>query len=408
MTPKRPSGRAAGRVSGSVAPAVTIAIALVALAACTDVPGGLGASVAWDGHGYTAVWGWPDTSRNQIVVSTLQTRRGDRPPRERTQVARVGALAAAPELVWNGARFLLVLHHGSGAITAQPVAPDGSAAGHRWLLTQPLARQLARSALVLCTPPVWLESSYGVAWAARTERGDVEYLLARVSPDGTLLGLTTLDRGPSRAPGCALQASDHRFALSYVLDGPDADPDGDPDDDPDARLMFTRVNASGKITLRRQLAAPDGPVQPLRLRAQGTGYALLYRARGPSPLHLVRLSGTGRQIGSLALPPGIRPDTVDIVVAPERFAVAWTEPGRVHLVTLDGAGKLIARDALERPGELARVRMAAQGDSCALAWTELDDRALVIATSPTCLATDAGFSPLRVRLDTAAPSLWGL
>ena len=392
-----------------MAPAVTIAIALVALAACTDVPAGRGASVAWDGHGYTAVWGWPAASRNQIVVSTLQTRRGDRPPPERTQVARVGPLAAAPELVWNGARFLLVLHHGSGAITAQPVAPEGSAAGPltqplAQRLAQPLARQLARSALALCTPPVWLESSYGVAWAARTERGDVEYLLARVSPDGTLLGLTTIDRGPSRAPGCALQASDHRFALSYVLDGPDHDTGADTG----ARLMFTRVDASGKITLRRQLAAPDGPVQPLRLRALGTGYTLLYRARGPSPLHLVRLSGTGRQLGSLALPPGVRPDTVDVVAGPDRFAAAWTEPGRVHLVTLDGAGEVISRDALERPGKLARVRMAAHGDSCALTWTELDDRALVIATSPTCLATGAGVSPLRVRLDTAAPSLWGL
>jgi hypothetical protein len=405
-----------------VALIVTIAIAL-ALAACTDAPGGLGASVAWDGHGYTAVWGWPETSRNQIVVSTLQTRRGDRPAPERTQVARVDALAAAPELVWNGTRFLLVLHHGSGAITAQPVAPAGRAGGPRWPLAQPPARPLARSALALCTTPVWLESSYGVAWAARTERGDVEYLLARVSQDGALLGLTTIDRGPSRAPGCALQASDHRFALSYVLDRPDDGPndrpndrpddgpdDGlsaDPDDSVEARLMFTRVDASGRITLRRQLAAPDGPVQPLRLRALGTGYALLYRARGPSPLHLVRLSGTGRQLGSLALPPGIRPDTVDIVAGPDRFAAAWTEPGRVHLVTLDGAGKLITGDELDRPGELARVRMAAQGDTCALTWTELGDRALVIATSPTCLAAGAAFSPLRVRLDTAAPSLGG-
>jgi hypothetical protein len=400
--------QAGSTVVSIVVSVVPLALALFA-AACTEQSSGLGASLAWDGRGYTAVWGSPEPSPNQIAVQLLQTRRGDGARPQPTQVARVGALAAAPELAWNGSRFLLVLHHGSGAITAQPVAPDGAA-------SDALARPLTQSALALCTPPVWLETSYGVAWAARTAQGAIEYVLARVSPDGTLLDVTTIDRGPSRAPACALQAGNHSFALSYVLDTPDhADPD---DPDAPAQLMFARVDASGKLTLRRQLAAADGPVQPLRLRALGTGHALLYRARGPAPLHLVHLSGTGRPIRTLALPAGIRADTADFVAGPARFAAAWTEPGRVHLIQLDGDGQLIARDELARPGKLSRVRMAAQGDSCALTWTELEDRAVLIAGSSTCLAGDGtggiGFGPLRVRdavsplrgrHGTAAPSL---
>lgn len=406
--------------SRSIAPAaVSIVVSSVALAllaaACTEQSSGLGASLAWDGRGYTAVWGSPEPSANQIAVQLLQTRRGDGARPQPTQVARVGALAAAPELAWNGNRFLLVLHHGSGAITAQPVAPDGAAGESQ-------ARPLTQSALALCTPPVWLETSYGVAWAARTPQGAIEYVLARVSPDGTILDVTTIDRGPSRAPACALQAGNHSFALSYVLDTPNhADPDEPNDPDAPAQLMFARVDASGKLTLRRQLAAADGPVQPLRLRALGTGHALLYRARGPAPLHLVHLSGTGRPIRTVALPAGIQADTADFVAGPARFVAAWTEPGRVHLIQLDGDGALIARDELTRPGKLSRVRMAAQGDSCALTWTELEDRAVLVAGSSTCLAGDGtggtggfGFGPLRVRdavsplrgrRDTAAPSL---
>jgi hypothetical protein len=378
------------------APGAALAIALCALAACTEQSGGLGAALTWDGRGYTVAWGSPEPSRNQLAIQLVQTRRGDGPRPQPTLVARVGALATAPELAWNGNHYLLVLHHASGAITAQPVTPD-SAAG------EPLARPLTQSALALCTPPVWLETSYGVAWAARTATGAVEYVLARVSPDGTLLDVSTIDRGSSRAPACALQASGHTFALSYVLDVPNhADPDT-PDDHPATHLMFARIDASGKITLRRQLEAMTGPVRPLRLRGLGTGYALLYHASsssgpsGPAALQLVRLSGTGRPIGAVALPAGIRARTADFVAGPHRFAAAWTEPGRVHFVKLDGDGQLLARDALDRPGKLSRVRMDAQGDACALTWTELDDRAVLLASLPTCLATDAGASPLRVR-----------
>jgi hypothetical protein len=378
-----------------------VPLALALLAACTEQAGGLGASLAWDGHGYTAAWGAPEPSPGQVSVQLLQTRRGDGARPRPVEVARAGALAAAPELASSGNHLLLVLHHAGGAITAQPVAPDRAAPG-----PAPLARPLTRSALVLCTPPVWLETSYGVAWAARTAHGAVEYVLARVSPDGALLHVTMIDRGPSRAPACALQADAHTFALSYVLDAPaHADPDT-PDEDDGAQLMFTRMDASGKITLRRHLATAGGPVQPLRLRALEAGYALLYRARGPDPLQLVRLSATGRPIHGPALPARVRADTADFVAGPDRFAVAWTEPGRVGLIQLDGQGQLLARDSIDRPGKLSRVRMAAHGDSCALTWTEFDDRAVLLAGSSTCLAADAGFSPLRAPGDTAAPSPW--
>lgn len=386
------SRRVAFTAAPALAPVLVLVIALCALAACAEQSGGLGASLTWDGHGYTAAWGAPGAARNQIAVQIAQTRRGDGPRPQPTLVARVGTLAAAPELARSGNRFLLVLHHAGGAITAQPATPDSAA-------SEPLARPLTPSALALCTPPVWLETSYGVAWAAQTASGAVEYVLARVSPDGTLLDLTTIDRGPSRAPACALQAGDHAFALSYVLDLPDrADPDApDAPGDHHAQLMFARVDASGKITLRRQLEAAAGPVQPLRLRALGPGHALLYRARGPAPLHLVHLSSAGRPISTRALPAGIRADTVDFVAGPDRLAAAWTEPGRIHLITLDRDGQLVSRDHLDRPGKLSRVRMAAQGDSCALTWTELDDRAVLVAGSSTCLATDAGASPLRAQ-----------
>ena len=367
--------------SGLVPMATLCAIgAWLFTAQCAErpAPGGMGASVAWDGRGYAVAWG-ERASRGRTKVLAARFYRGSGEFSTPRSVAVVDGLEAAPELVAGASGYLMVLDRGDAGLSSMALTGDFSPRGGA------AATPIVQSAATLCTSPIWSGRNHGVAWWTKDKRGDVGYHLAHIDEDGQVLRTIQVTTVSGLDPACALAQRDGVFYLALAV-GIDSQRGGVRllrIDEHGAQTVVADVSAYGPW--RGPLIESDEVAPPMRLGVDGRGFLLLYRNLEDGRAHVSRLDHDGEPVAEHGMPGHVHAATADMVGDERGWSLAWSAGDHVVWSAFDDdAVEQATWRSSKRPAHSA-LRMSKRGEECVAVWTELQGRYVWIFWARHCL-----------------------